>query len=870
MRQRVARMEQRPFVARNRAFVASALFLVVAALALFSAPSRTCAALVAWYKVDETTGTLAADSSGVGNIGTYTGPVTLGAAGTHRFSVYFAADGQYVTAPASATLNAIGVSNADFSVAFWIKPNGTTGGWRPLLRKGGPDTERGPGIWLNPASNRIHFRISTTAGWNEGTDSVADLPNGKWSHVACVKAGNQWRCYVNGVLDTSFTLIGTTVGNSGPLYFGDDPTYAGCKAWMDDVRVYNSALSDAEVKGLYGVVGYWKLNETSGTVAADSTNAGNTGTYTNGPLINQSGIKDTAANFDGTDDYVAVPDSASLKATDAVTMAAWVRPTSSTNVDRIIINKEGEYELAITDTNEVKWAWANTSPGWNWHQTGTFIPNDAWSHISVTYDGAQAKTYVNGVLVETFAATGDIGDAHLPLNELRIGGRSNNPAGKCFAGLIDEVYIFTRALDAAEVAGVHGLVGHWKFAEGSGTAAADSTLVANNGTLSGGAAWTSDCIGNAALQTNGIGGVAQTANAVTPPAEGTVAFWMKPAGSPVGTARLLGLGGDWEVRQLADGKLNFDICGEAGTSAVSTVPLNVAGQWYHVVETFNSADDTFAIYIDGKLDKTGTNSNAMVQQAAAVLSFGTRTGSTEYWQGGLRDFRVYNRRLNLPEIAQLYGLVGHWKFDETSGAAATDSSGAAANGTVSGTPTWFFGRIQNGLRFDGNTSVGIPGLFGKPKNVTISAWAWLTAADTQGAEVISLGDSFAIRLDNSGTTQAFFYNGTTWTTVSFAQIYAGTGWHHFAAVFDDDHDYCRMYVDGVEKANLATSASIVYTLNQNTTIGRHGNGSTTFDFMGLIDDGRVYNRALCPADVMRLYGSAGPAGVRILKWVEAQ
>ena len=221
---------------------------------------------------------------------------------------FFASDNKYVTAPASTLLNSLGTSNADFSVAFWVKPTGTTGGWRPLFHKGSSDSERGPGLWLNPGDNRIHFRVSTTAGWNEGTDTVSSLPDGAWSHVACVKAGNKWRCYINGVLDTEFTLSAGTTGNNGPVYFGDDPWYGGSSTSIDDVRIYTGALTTAEVINLYGLVGRWKLDETTGTVAADSSIANNPGTYTNGPLLNQPGIRGAAISADGTDDYVAVPE----------------------------------------------------------------------------------------------------------------------------------------------------------------------------------------------------------------------------------------------------------------------------------------------------------------------------------------------------------------------------------------------------------------------------------------------------------------------------------------------------------------------------------------------------------------------------------
>ncbi len=850
------------------------ILIALGAAALF-ASSATGATQMLWLKLDETSGAVAVDSSGNANNGTYTGGPTLGAAAPHRFGTYFAADGQYVIAPASATLNALGASNADFSVAFWVKPNGLTGGWRPLLHKGTTDSERGPGLWLNPGNNRIHFRVSTTASWNEGTDSVANLPNGAWSHIACVKAGNKWRCYVNGVLDTEFALSAGTTGNNGPLYVGDDPWYGGSKAWMDDVRLYSGALTAAEVKNLYGIVGYWKLNETTGTTATDSSNAVNTGIYINGPLLNQAGIRDAAVGFDGVDDYVGVPDTPSLKATDSVTMAAWIRPATSTNADRIIVNKEGEYEMAISNTNEIKWAFANTSPGWAWHQTGKYLPNDAWSHVVVTYDGVEAKTYLNGVLVETYAASGNIGDAYPALNELRIGGCSNSPNGKFFAGSIDDIYVFTRAINAVEVANLYGLIGHWEFAEGDGASAADSTALSNPATLTGGATWETDCAGNSALQTNGYGGIAQTNAPFAPPSEGTVAFWMRGAGTPTTTRRLMGVSGDWEIRQIAGGSISFDLGASpyTGNEPFSTLdPVDTSGKWYHIAAVFNDVDNSYSVYIDGQLRTSGISPVDLVPQTAGILSFGTRTGSTEYWVGALRDVRVYNRRLKADEIAELYGLIGYWKLDETSGTAAADSSGSGRNGSVVGTPTWTIGKLNNAIQLNGTNRVEVSSLLGSPKNVTLAAWAYLTTADSGGAELVSMGEYFTIRLNEGPVTKAFFYNGSTWLSAAINQTFVGAGWHHFAAVFNDDQNTLKFYVDGIERASTNTTSSIAYSgLGAKTIIGADGNGQTSYDFSGKIDDVRIYNRALCPADVLALKNAGGAfGGVKIIKWVETQ
>ena len=107
-------------------------------------------------------------------------------------------------------------------------------------------------------------------------------------------------------------------------------------------------------------------------------------------------------SFDGVDDYVAVADSASLQMSNTMTIEAWVKPTTSASTELMIVNKEGEYEVALLPDGTIQWAFGNTSPGWNWHDTGYQVTLDEWSHIAVTYDNGTVSTFVNGASVDTY------------------------------------------------------------------------------------------------------------------------------------------------------------------------------------------------------------------------------------------------------------------------------------------------------------------------------------------------------------------------------------------------------------------------------------------------------------------------------------
>lgn len=212
-------------------------------------------------------------------------------------------------------------------------------------------------------------------------------------------------------------------------------------------------------------------------------------------------------------------------------------------------------------------------------------------------------------------------------------------------------------------------------------------------------------------------------------------------------------------------------------------------------------------------------------------------------------------------------LGGLWRLNEGGGTIASDSSGNSRNGVVTGA-TWTAGKLDNGLSLNGAVRdyVQINGLIGSSTNITVAAWANLTSADTKGAEIISLGDAVGLRIDRndppfpSGIGGFYHYVGN-WRSTYYSTNYAGTGWHHFAYVINDTGNSQKLYVDGALASTTSHTESISYNtggVGTDTFIGRHGDGETTYDFNGLIDDVRVYNVALSDSDIQSLY-AAGPA-----------
>ncbi|MBI5631874.1 MAG: carboxypeptidase regulatory-like domain-containing protein [Nitrospirae bacterium] len=197
-----------------------------------------------------------------------------------------------------------------------------------------------------------------------------------------------------------------------------------------------------------GMVSWWRAEDN----ALDFIGA-NDGTLMNGATY-AVGMVNEAFSFDGVNDYVQIGARPDLVMTNTLTVDAWIYPTGpgSSIHGGIIVNKEGEYEMARYPDGTIQWAFANTVPGWTWINTGYVAPQNQWTHIALVYDAGTVSTYANGNLVHTYIGAGSIGDVQPAENDFRIGGRQ--VGDQFFRGLIDEVEIFNRALSGNEIAAI--------------------------------------------------------------------------------------------------------------------------------------------------------------------------------------------------------------------------------------------------------------------------------------------------------------------------------------------------------------------------------------------------------------------------------
>jgi len=221
-------------------------------------------------------------------------------------------------------------------------------------------------------------------------------------------------------------------------------------ATISRAQAAGSIVSDDAVNP-DGLVSYLKLDETAGLTATDASGMNNSGTLAN---INSwtDGQINGAVHCGGSAGYVQVPING-LSA-NAGSVAAWVRPGGFTSTAQFIFGHataswNNRIQLYFAD------ATGNLSLGLgSSHTTLTNIqalPLSVWSHVALTWDGANYKVYVNGILkgsgtytgLTSMAATADFG------NNGMAGDRAEG-----FNGCIDEARVYNRVLSDADVAGL--------------------------------------------------------------------------------------------------------------------------------------------------------------------------------------------------------------------------------------------------------------------------------------------------------------------------------------------------------------------------------------------------------------------------------
>lgn len=446
--------------------------------------------MVAWWPLDETSGTTVTDIVGAHNgtaqpapIGAFAGlgPVTSafwppptfqpGMVGT---SLFFYGN-RRIEVPSATDLEP---GTGDFTIDAWViyaasgsgqlltvaqKNTGATAafgntldGWRFVIRDS------------SPTQGLVSFRGSLSVG---GSVEEPITPNA-WHHVsATLSTTNGFRIvkvYVDGVSSSQIGLNGD-IASTAPLLIGGDGIDAGQIA-VDELEIFSRALTQPEIQAIFNagsagkckgcatppanMVGWWPADGNANDITPNPDN----GTL-NGGATFAPGMVAQAFSLNGTTAYVSAQTANKINfGKGDFSIDAWIKTTNANGVQIIVDKRVGKngttftgYSLFTFNGNLAVQLADGTFL--NFIST-TNVADDRPHHVAVTIVRKSltgGNLYVDGMPIFNFNPTGHLNSLDNSA-ELRIGRHSPNTVlDTFFKGLIDEVELFNRALSTTEV-----------------------------------------------------------------------------------------------------------------------------------------------------------------------------------------------------------------------------------------------------------------------------------------------------------------------------------------------------------------------------------------------------------------------------------
>jgi hypothetical protein len=220
---------------------------------------------------------------------------------------------------------------------------------------------------------------------------------------------------------------------------------------------FNQAMNfaDAPQQGVpydSSLVGYWSMNENTGSVAYDGSGNGNNGKLNGAMWV--AGKFGSGLHFNGVNNSVTIQNSSGLQIISAITLSAWVKLDAvgvyQNIVDKSYGNPRNGYYLMILNNRLLMGVWNN---GVQKYVYGTKIWTsndvDVWYHVVGVFDGRYTRVYING------AIDGETDWVSFTMGTDTVDVIIGHTSIFYYSGAIDDVRIYNRALSDSEVAALY-------------------------------------------------------------------------------------------------------------------------------------------------------------------------------------------------------------------------------------------------------------------------------------------------------------------------------------------------------------------------------------------------------------------------------
>ena len=339
------------------------------------------------------------------------------------YSNYFDGSGDYLGVAASSALNQSG----DFTVEGWVHLTASPSNTTP--------------IYAFEVTNFMKFAITSSRNLSVDQANVGVRFTGStvlalntWYHVAFVRSGsasNNCKVYLNGVQEGQFSDTSTaTASGTGRIFSRPDATSGFIPGYLSNLRVTNTAVYTAaftpSTTPLTAITGTQLLTCQSGRFIDASANAialtrnGDVSVQSFDPFYTSTIASNGGSMyFDGSGDYLLVPDSPQWVFGGNFTVEAWVYPTSMP-AEQVIVSQwyggsltQQAWQMSFV-SGKAKAIITIGSTEYSITSSATYTAS-SWYHVAMCRSGSTLTLYVNGTSVGTATASGTTNDIAYPL-----------------------------------------------------------------------------------------------------------------------------------------------------------------------------------------------------------------------------------------------------------------------------------------------------------------------------------------------------------------------------------------------------------------------------------------------------------------------
>ncbi|MHA3723936.1 PKD domain-containing protein [Leucobacter sp. HY1910] len=439
-----------------------------------------------YWPLDEATGATASDWGGGSDL-TLSGGYTRNLAGaisgeSDRRATRFGGSSGF-----GATDKKI-IAPQTFSIEAWVRTDANNGPGGKIAGFGnnrtGLSSSYDRHIYME-SNGRISFGVN--AGGQRTITSPSSYNDAQWHHVVATLGTGGMVLYVDGARVAQRTDAASAAYYYGYWRVGGDRTWAGNSYFrgdIDEVAVYTTPLSLQSVEAHYAAAGrtvpastrptdaygaavydlaptlYWRMDETTGSIANDTAGMGQRGRYLGGHTKNVAGPLQGVANPGVRFSGGQIVSENSFSDPRAYSLEAWFN-TTSTNGGKILgfgssssTSNSTSYDRHVYMTNTGQLVFGTYSGVEQRLTTPQSYNDGGWHQVVATQDASGMRLYVDGQLIDSNTAA----QAQSYSGYWHVGGDVTwGPGGNQFGGTIDEVAVYSAALPAADVALHYGL-----------------------------------------------------------------------------------------------------------------------------------------------------------------------------------------------------------------------------------------------------------------------------------------------------------------------------------------------------------------------------------------------------------------------------